>query len=250
MSSKLQGKVAIVTGASKGIGAGIAKGLAAEGASVVVNYASSREGADRVVAEITGSGGTAIAVQGDVSKAADVERLFVETEKAFGALDVLVNNAGVFQFDPLENVTEDEFHREFNTNVLGPILTTQSAVKRFGPEGGSVINIGSVIVRNPPPGGVVYTATKSALDSVTRVLASELGGRKIRVNSINPGGVDTEGAQTAGVIGSDFEKQMVARTPLGRIGQPDDIAKVAVFLASPESAWMTGEILVAAGGLQ
>ncbi len=248
--SKLTGKVAIVTGASKGIGAGIAKGLAAEGASVVVNYSSSREGADRVVAEITGNGGTAIAVQGDVSKGADVERLLEETEKAFGPLDVLVNNAGVFQFDPLEAVTETEFHREFNTNVLGPILMTQGAVKRFGPEGGSVINIGSVVVRNPPPGAVVYTATKSALDSVTRVLANELGSRKIRVNSINPGGVETEGSHTAGIIGSDFEKQMVARTPLGRIGQPDDIARVAVFLASPESQWMTGEILVAAGGLQ
>jgi 3-oxoacyl-[acyl-carrier protein] reductase len=248
--SKLKGKVAIVTGASKGIGAGIARGLAAEGASVVVNYSSSREGADRVVAEITGSGGTAIAVQGDVSKGADVERLFAETEKAFGTLDVLVNNAGVFQFDPLEAVTETEFHREFNTNVLGPILMTQEAAKRFGAEGGSVINIGSVVVRNPPPGAVVYVATKGALDSVTRVLASELGGRKIRVNSINPGGVETEGSHAAGIMGSDFEKQMVARTPLGRIGQPDDVARVAVFLASEESRWMTGEILVASGGLQ
>lgn len=248
--SKLRGKVAIVTGASKGIGAGIAKKLAAEGASVVVNYSSSREGAERVVGEITDSGGTAIAVQGDVSKAADVERLLEETEKAFGSLDVLVNNAGVFRFDPLEAVTETEFHREFNTNVLGPILMTQAAVKRFGPEGGSVINVGSVIVRNPPPGSVVYTATKGALDSVTRVLASELGPRKIRVNSINPGMVETEGAHSVGVIGSDFEKQLVARTPLGRVGQPDDIAQVAVFLASEESRWMTGEILVAAGGLQ
>lgn len=248
--SKLRGKVAIVTGGSKGIGAGIAKSLAAEGASVVVNYSSSREGADRVVGEITSNGGTAIAVQGDVSKAADVVRLFEETTKAFGSLDVLVNNAGVFQFDPLEAVTETEFHREFNTNVLGPILMTQAAVKRFGPEGGSVINIGSVVVRNPPPGSVVYTATKGALDSVTRVLASELGPRKIRVNSINPGGVETEGTHSAGITGSDFEKQIVARTPLGRIGQPDDIARVAVFLASEESHWMTGEILVAAGGLQ
>ncbi len=248
--SKLTGKVAIVTGASKGIGAGIAKELAAAGASVVVNYSSSREGADQVVAEITGKGGKAVAVQGDVSNAADVLRLFAETEKAYGSLDVLVNNAGVFQFDPLEAVTETEFHREFNTNVLGPILMTQEAVKRFGPEGGSVINIGSVVVRNPPPGAVVYVATKGALDSVTRVLASELGPKKIRVNSINPGGVETEGAHTAGIIGSDFEKQMVARTPLGRIGQPDDIARVAVFLASPESSWMTGEILVASGGLQ
>jgi 3-oxoacyl-[acyl-carrier protein] reductase len=248
--SKLKGKVAIVTGASKGIGAGIAKSLAAEGASVVVNYASSREGAERVVAEITGNGGTAIAVQGNVSRGDDVERLFAATEKAFGTLDVLVNNAGVFQFDPLEAVTETEFHREFNTNVLGPILMTQEAAKRFGPAGGSVINIGSVVARNPPPGSVVYSATKSALDSVTRVLASELGGKKIRVNSINPGGVETEGTHQAGIIGGDFEKQMVARTPLGRIGQPDDIARVAVFLASEESRWMTGEILVAAGGFQ
>jgi 3-oxoacyl-[acyl-carrier protein] reductase len=248
--SRLRGKVAIVTGASKGIGAGIAKSLAAEGAAVVVNYSSSREGAERVVGEITDSGGTAVAVQGDVSKAADVERLLEETEKTFGALDVLVNNAGVFQFDPLEAVTETEFHREFNTNVLGPILMTQAAVKRFRPEGGSVINVGSVVVRNPPPGSVVYTATKGALDSVTRVLASELGPRKIRVNSINPGVVETEGAHTLGVIGSDFEKQLVARTPLGRVGQPEDIARVAVFLASEESRWMTGEILVAAGGLQ
>lgn len=247
--SRLRGKVAIVTGASKGIGAGIAKSLAAEGASVVVNYSSSREGAERVVGEITDSGGTAVAVQGDVSKTADVERLLEETEKTFGALDVLVNNAGVFQFDPLETVTETEFHREFNTNVLGPILMTQAAVKRFGPEGGSVINVGSVVVRNPPPGSVVYTATKGALDSVTRVLASELGPRKIRVNSINPGVVETEGAHTLGVIGSDFEKELVARTPLGRVGQPEDIARVAVFLASEESRWMTGEILVAAGGL-
>jgi 3-oxoacyl-[acyl-carrier protein] reductase len=247
--SRLRGKVAIVTGASKGIGAGIAKSLAAEGASVVVNYSSSREGAERVVGEITDSGGTAVAVQGDVSKAADVERLLEETEKTFGALDVLVNNAGVFQFDSLEAVTETEFHREFNTNVLGPILMTQAAVKRFRPEGGSVINVGSVVVRNPPPGSVVYTATKGALDSVTRVLASELGPRKIRVNSINPGVVETEGSHTLGVIGSDFEKELVARTPLGRVGQPEDIARVAVFLASEESQWMTGEILVAAGGL-
>ena len=248
--SKLKGKVAIVTGASKGIGAGIAKGLAAEGAAVVVNYASSREGAERVVAEITGQGGTAIAVQGDVARGADVERLLEETEKAFGPPDVLVMTAGVFRFEPLEAVTEAEFHREFNTNVLGPILMTQAAAKRFGPEGGSVINIGSVVARNPPPGAAVYVSTKGALDSLTRALASELGPRKIRVNSINPGGVDTEGTQEAGIMGSDFEKMMVARTPLGRIGQPDDIARVAVFLASEESRWMTGEILVAAGGLR
>src|SRR4051794_6999482 len=248
--SKLTGKVAIVTGASKGIGAGIAKGLAAEGASVVVNYSSSQEGADRVVAEITGNGGTAIAVQGDVSKGPDVERLFEETEKAFGPLDVLVNNAGVFQFDPLEAVTEDEFHREFNTNVLGLILTTQEALKYFGPEGGSVINIGSTASSVTPPMSVVYTATKGAVDAVTRVLAKELGPRKIRVNSINPGGVETEGVHRIGIIGSDFEKQMVAQTPLGRLGQPEDIAPVAVFLASDNARWLTGERITASGGLR
>jgi 3-oxoacyl-[acyl-carrier protein] reductase len=234
--SKLQGKVAIVTGASKGIGASIAKHLAAEGAAVVVNYATSKEGADRVVAEILSGGGKAIAVQGDVSKAADVKRLFEETKKAFGSLDVLVNNAGVFQFEPLKSVTEDEFHREFNTNVLGPILTIQEALKHFGPEGGSVINISSIASLNSTPMSVVYSATKSAVDSITRVLARELGPRKIRVNSINPGGVETEGIHRIGIIGSDLEKQMVAQTPLGRFGQPEDIAPAAVFLASAESA--------------
>ncbi|MDR3623162.1 MAG: glucose 1-dehydrogenase [Paludisphaera borealis] len=247
---KLTGKVAVVTGASKGIGAGIAKGLAAEGAAVVVNYASSKEGADRVVSEIVGKGGKAIAVQGDVSKAADVQRLFEATKKAFRRLDVLVNNAGVYQFAPLEEVTEDEFHREFNTNVLGLILATREAVKHFGPEGGSVINIGSVATVTTPPTSVVYTATKGAVDMVTRVLAKELGARKIRVNSINPGGVETEGVHAAGIIGTDFEKQMVAATPLGRLGQPDDVAPVAVFLASEDSAWMTGEFLLVSGGMR
>jgi 3-oxoacyl-[acyl-carrier protein] reductase len=247
---KLQGKVAIVTGASKGIGASIAKHLAAEGAAVVVNYATSKEGADRVVAEILSGGGKAIAVQGDVSKAADVKRLFEETKKAFGSLDVLVNNAGVFQFEPLKSVTEDEFHREFNTNVLGPILTIQEALKHFGPEGGSVINISSIASLNSTPMSVVYSATKSAVDSITRVLARELGPRKIRVNSINPGGVETEGIHWIGIIGSDLEKQMVAQTPLGRFGQPEDIAPAAVFLASADSAWITGEALVVAGGLR
>jgi 3-oxoacyl-[acyl-carrier protein] reductase len=248
--SELTGKVAIVTGASKGIGAGIAKSLGAAGAAVVVNYASSQEGADRVVAEINGKGGKAIAVQADVSKAADVERLFAETKEAFGSLDVLVNNAGIYQFEPLEAVTEDEFHREFNTNVLGLILATQEAVKHFGPEGGSVINIGSVVSGNAPPMSVVYTATKSAVDGITRVLSKELASRKIRVNSINPGGVETEGVHRIGMIGSDFEKQMVAQTPLGRLGQPEDIAPVAVFLASARSGWLTGEILLASGGLR
>ncbi|MGH6937459.1 SDR family NAD(P)-dependent oxidoreductase [Hypericibacter sp.] len=246
--SELTGKVAIVTGASKGIGAGIAKSLGEAGASVVVNYASSREGADRVVAAIKGKGGKAIAVQGDVSKAADVRRLFDETKKAFGSLDVLVNNAGVFEFDPLEKVTESEFHREFNINVLGSILAIQESLKHFGPEGGSVINISSVASTNPVANSVIYSATKSALDSVTRGLAKELGSRKIRVNAIAPGGVETEGVHRIGLIGSDFQKQMVAATPLGRLGQPDDIARVAVFLASDNSAWLTGERITASGG--
>jgi 3-oxoacyl-[acyl-carrier protein] reductase len=247
---KLTGKVAVVTGASKGIGAAIARDLGAAGAAVVVNYASSREGADRVVAEITRKEGRAIAVQADVSKAADIKRLFAETKKAFGSLDVLVNNAGIFQFDPLEAVTEAEFHREFNTNVLGLILATQEAVKHFGPEGGSVINIGSVAGVSAPPHAVVYAATKGAVDTITRVLAKELGPRKIRVNSINPGGVETEGVHRIGLMGSDFEKQVVAATPLGRFGQPQDIAPIAVFLASADSGWMTGELVVASGGFR
>ena len=250
MMGKLSGKVAVVTGASKGIGASIAKALAGAGAAVVVNYSSSKEGADRVVTEITSQGGKAVSVQGDVSKAADVRRLFEETKKAFGSLDVLVNNAGVYQFQPLEAVTEEEFHREFNTNVLGLILATQEAVKHFGPEGGSVINIGSVASRIAPAMSVVYSATKSAVDAITSVLAKELGSRKIRVNSINPGGVETEGTHTSGIVGSEFQKNMVLQTPLGRFGQPQDIAPVAVFLASPDSGWLTGEILLASGGLR
>ena len=246
--SELTGKVAIVTGASKGIGAAIAKGLGAVGASVVVNYASSREGADRVVAEIAGKGGKAIAVEADVSKAADVQRLFDETKKAFGSLDVLVNNAGVYRFAPLEEVTEDEFHREFNVNVLGVLLASREAMKYFGPDGGSVIDISSIVSMSPTPTAVVYSATKGAVDAITRVLARELGPRMIRVNAINPGGVETEGVHSMGVIGSEFEKQMVARTPLGRLGQPDDIASVAVFLASAASGWMTGETIAVGGG--
>ncbi len=249
MNSRLTGKVAIVTGASKGIGASIAKSFAAAGANVVVNYASSREGADRVVAEITGSGGKAVAVQGDVSKADDVRRVFAAAKESFGALDVLVNNAGVFRFEPLEAVTEDEFHREFNTNVLGTLLATQEALKHFGPAGGSVINISSVASTNPVANSVVYSATKGAVDTITRALAKELGERKIRVNAIAPGGVETEGVHTLGIIGSDFQKDMIARTPLGRFGQPDDIARVAVFLASDDAAWLTGERLTASGGL-
>ena len=248
--SKLKNKVAIVTGASKGIGAGIAKGLAAEGAAVVVNYASSKADADRVVAEIVGSGGQALAVQGDVAKAHDVERVFAETAKAFGRLDVLVNNAGVYQFAPLGEITEEQFHRQFNTNVLGLILASREAVKSFGDEGGSIINIGSVASQLTPPASAVYTATKGAVDAVTRVLAKELGPRKVRVNSINPGMVETEGTHTAGVIGSDFQKQAEAQTPLGRIATPADIAPIAVFLASQDSGWITGETLLASGGLR
>ncbi len=246
--SSLSGKVAVVTGASKGIGAGIATALAAAGAAVVVNYASSKEGADRVVAEIVAAGGQAIAVQGDVSKQADVQRLFAETRQRFGSLDVLVNNAGIFRFGPIEAFTEEEFHRQFDTNVLGLLLATQEAAKHFGAEGGSVINIGSVVSRITPPGSVIYTATKGAVSAITQVLAKELGPRKIRVNSINPGGVETEGSRSMGLIGSDMEKQMVAQTPLGRLGQPDDIAPIAVFLASADSGWLTGEELLASGG--
>src|SRR5712671_921767 len=248
--SRLEGKVALVTGASKGIGAGIAKGLAAAGASVAVNYASDRGGAEAVAAAITASGGRAIVVPGDVSRSADVARLFVETKAAYGALDVLVNNAAVYQFGPLEAMTEEEFHREFNTNVLGPLLMIREAVKYFGPRGGSIINIGSMASQLTPPNFSIYSATKSALDAITRVLAKELGPRQIRVNSINPGATATEGARAAGVIGvgSDYEKQILAMTPLGRIGQPSDIAPIAVFLASDESAWLTGELISASGG--
>ena len=248
--SRLKSKVAVVTGASKGIGAGIAKGLAAEGAAVVVNYSTSKADADRVVSEIVREGGQAIAVQGDVSKAPDVKRLFAETKKAFGRLDVLVNNAGVYQFASLGEITEEQFHRQFNTNVLGLILATQEAARLFGPEGGSIINIGSTASTVTPPDTAVYTATKGAVDAVTHVLAKELGPKKIRVNSINPGMVETEGTHALGVIGSDFQKQLEAQTPLGGIGQPKDIAPIAVFLASAESGWLTGETMLASGGLR
>jgi len=248
--NRLKNKVAVVTGASKGIGAGIAKSLAAEGAQVVVNYASSKKDADAVVNEITRNGGKAVAVQGDVSKASDVQRLFAETRKVYGKLDILVNNAGVYEFAPLNEITEQQFHRLFNTNVLGLLLATQEAAKLFGPEGGSIVNIGSTASRVTPPATAVYTATKGAVDAVTQVLAKELGPKKIRVNSINPGMVETEGVHSAGVIGSDFQKQMEAQTPLGRIAQPDDIAPVAVFLASADSGWLTGETILASGGLR
>lgn len=247
---KLAKKVAVVTGASKGIGAGIAKSLANEGAAVVVNYASSKEGADRVVAEIQANGGKAIAVQGDVAKATDVQRLFAETKKAFGRVDVLVNNAGVYQFAPLEQITEEQFHRQFNTNVLGLLLATQEAAKYFDGEGGSVINIGSVASTLTPPQSAVYSATKGAVDAVTRTLAKELGPKKIRVNSINPGVVKTEGVDAQGIIGSEFQVNLQAQTPLGRYAEPDDIAPVAVFLASGDSGWLTGETILASGGLR
>ena len=249
MSKKLEGKAAVVTGASKGIGASIARHLAAEGASVVVNYASSKEGADKVVAEITGKGGKAIAVQGDVSKQADIDKLFSETKKKYGRLDILVNNAGVYEFAPLEALTETQFHKIFNLNVLGLLLTTQTAVKYLG-QGGSIINIGSAVSRITPPTSVVYTATKGAVDAITGVLSRELGPKNIRVNSLNPGMVETEGVHSAGFIGSDFEKGAVAQTPLGRIGQPEDIGPIAVFLASDDSRWLTGEQLLASGGMR
>jgi 3-oxoacyl-[acyl-carrier protein] reductase len=246
----LDGKVALVTGGSKGIGAGIAKGLAAAGASVVVNYASSKERADRVVSEIIAQGGKAFAAQGDVSKSSDVKRLFAEVVREFGGLDVLVNNAGVYSFGPLESVRETEFHRQYNTNVLGTLLATQEAVKLFGEKGGSIINIGTAGTHNPGPAMVLYLSTKGSIDIITQVLAKELGPKKIRVNSINPGGTKTEGAHALGVIGSDFEKHLISQTPLGRFGQPEDIAPVAVFLSSEASHWITGEILLASGGMR
>ena len=247
--TKLTGKVAVVTGASKGIGAAIAKALAAEGASVVVNYASSQAGADAVVAAITQAGGKAIAVRGDVSKAADAQGIIDSAIETYGRLDVLVNNSGVYEFAPLEEISEEHFHRQFNVNVLGLLLTTQAAAKHLG-EGASIINIGSVVSRITPPGSAVYTGTKGAVDAITGVLARELGPRKIRVNTINPGMVETEGTKDAGFIGSDIETALVAQTPLGRIGQPQDIARVAVFLASDDAGWLTGEQLLTGGGLR
>jgi 3-oxoacyl-[acyl-carrier protein] reductase len=247
----LNGKVALVTGASKGIGAGIAKELAVAGAAIAVNYSTDRLGAEAVVNEIKKAGGRGIAIPGNVSKSADVKRLLAETTTAYGRLDILVNNAGVYTTMPLEAVTEDEFHREFNTNVLGPLLVIQESLKHFGQNGGSVINIGSGASRMCPPGYSIYTATKGALDAITGVLAKELAHRRIRVNSVNPGATLSEGARAAGLsVGSEFEKQMVALTPLGRIGTPLDIAKVVVFLASADAGWLTGEIILASGGLR
>ncbi len=248
MSKKLEGKVAVVTGASKGIGAEVARHLAAEGAAVVVNYASSKAGADKVVAAITAKGGRAVAVQADVSKPDDVKTLFAETKKAFGRLDVLVNNAGVYEFAPLEAVTPEHYHKQFNLNVLGLILATQEAVKLFGDAGGSVINVSSAVSRAALPSTTVYSATKAAVDSVTRSLGAELGPRKVRVNSVNPGLVETEGTATAGTSEGDFRKMVEAGTPLGRVGRVDDIATVVTFLASDDAKWMTGETLFVSGG--
>ena len=250
MSQKLANKVAVVTGASKGIGAAIAKSLAAEGATVVVNYSSSKPGADQVVAEIEAAGGKAVALHGNMSQGEDIERLFAEVRERFGKIDVLVNNAGIYEFAPVEEVTPDHFHKQFNLNVLGLILATKAAVKYFNPEGGSVVNISSIVSVMGSENVSVYSGTKGAVDAVTRSLAKELGPKQIRVNAINPGLVVTEGTHAAGIVESDFHKDFEARTPLGRVGKPEDIASVAVFFASGDSAWVTGETLVVAGGLR
>lgn len=247
--SKLTGKVAVVTGASKGIGAGIAKALAANGASVVVNYASSKAGADAVVDAIRSANGKAVAVAGDVSKAADAQGIIDAAIETFGRIDILVNNSGVYELAPIEAFTEDQFHRQFNINVLGLLLTTQAALKHLG-EGASIVNVSSVVTTITPPASAVYSGTKGAVDAITGVLSRELGPRKIRVNAINPGIVITEGTHTAGIAGSDFEAMAVSQTPLGRVGQPDDIASIAVFLASDDSGWLTGEHIVASGGMR
>jgi len=250
MAKKLAGKVAIVTGASKGIGAGIAKSLASEGAAVVVNYSTSKEGADRVVSEIKAGGGQGIAVQANIAKKKEIERLFEETKKAFGRLDILVNNAGVYEFAPLDSVTEAQFHKQFDLNVLGLVLASKEAANYFGSEGGSIVNISSVTSTLAPPNSAIYTGTKGAVDAVTKALAKELGPKKIRVNAINPGMVVTEGLQAAGMSNGEFRKQVEAQTPLGRIGEVEDIAPAAVFFASRDASWITGETLVIAGGLR
>jgi len=249
-SKKCAGKVAVVTGAGKGIGAAIAKALADEGAAVVVNYSSSHEAADRVVSEITKNGGKAVAVQANVAKKADIERLFAEAKKAFGALDILVNNAGVYEFAPLGQITEEHFHKHFDLNVLGLLLATQEALKYFNPAGGSIINISSIVSTAAMPGSSVYSATKASVDAITRVLAKELGGRKIRVNAVNPGMIETEGLHATGIATSDFRKQIEAQIPLGRIGQPSDIAPAVVFLASQDGSWITGETIYITGGIR
>ena len=247
-SKKLGGKVALVTGASKGIGAAIAKELAAEGAAVVVNYSSSKTDGEQVAKEITSLGGKAIAVQANMSKAGDIERLFAESKKAFGRVDILVNNAGIYEFSPLEKVTEEQFHKQFNVNVLGLLLASQAAASQFDGSGGSIINISSVVSTLAIPQSAVYSGTKGAVDAITRSLASELGPRRIRVNAIRPGMVETQGTQSMGITESDMRKQVEAQTPLGRIGQPQDIAGAAVFLASDDSGWITGETFVISGG--
>jgi 3-oxoacyl-[acyl-carrier protein] reductase len=247
--SKLKNKIALVTGASKGIGAAIARYFAAEGAKVVVNYASDKEGAAKVVKSITANGGTAIAVQADVAKEADITRLFEETKKAFGTLDILVNNAGIYQYEPIEQVSETSFHQQFNINVWGTLLAIKASVQLFGNKGGTIINISSEAGKTPLPTGSVYSATKAAMDAITVALSKEFGGRNIRINSILPGIVDTEGSRSAGFIGSEAEAKLLATTPLGRTGQPEDIAKVAVFLASDDAAWITGEKISVSGGV-
>lgn len=250
MSKKLNGKVAVVTGASKGIGAAIAKQIAADGAAVVVNYASDKTGAERVVSEITGSGGKAVAVQANLAKEPDVRKLFADAVKAFGKLDILVNNAGIYEFSPLEAVTAEHFHKQFDLNVLGLIFATQEAVKAFGSAGGSIVNISSVVATAAPPNAAVYSATKAAVDAVTRSLAKELGPKKIRVNAVNPGLVETEGTNGAGITGSDFHHDIKAQTPLGRTGLPNDIAPAVAFLVSDDASWITGETLHVAGGFR
>jgi len=247
-AQKLAGKVAVVTGASKGIGAAIARHLAAEGASVVVNYASSKAGAEKVVGEITAKGGKAVAVQADVAKQADIGRLFAETKKAFGHVDILVNNAGIYEFAPLEQITAEHFQRQFDLNVLGLLLTTQEALKHFNPAGASVVNVSSLVSTLTPPNGSVYSATKAAVDAITGSLAKELGARSIRVNAVRPGLVETEGTQASGFTSGDFHDQFVAGTSLGRSGQPQDIATAVTFLASSDSSWITGETLLVSGG--
>jgi 3-oxoacyl-[acyl-carrier protein] reductase len=248
--AKLTGKIAVVTGASKGIGAGIAKSLAREGATIVVNYASDKAGAERTVADITKAGGKAVAVGGNVSKQKDIDALFAETKKQFGKVDILVNNAGVYSFSPLEAITEEEINRIYSTNVTGLLLATKAAVALFPPEGGNVINIGSVVSEITPPASAIYTSTKGAVDAITRVLAKELGPKNIRVNAVNPGLTHTEGTDTAGIVGSDFETDSVSKTPLGRIGKPDDIGDVVAFIASDDARWVTGALLQAGGGLR
>jgi 3-oxoacyl-[acyl-carrier protein] reductase len=249
ITKKLSGKVALVTGASKGIGAAIAKHLAAEGAAVAVNYSSTPDGAKRVVAEIAADGGRATAIKANVAEKAEIERMFAETKKALGGLDILVNNAGIYEGQPIAEITEENFHRHFNLNVLGLILSTQEALKYFGPEGGSIVNISSLVSTLTPPGMAVYNATKAGVDALTRTFAKELGPRKIRVNSVNPGPVETEGTRAGGFVGEPFAA-FAAMTPLGRVGQPQDVARAVVFLASPDAGWVTGEVLLAAGGLR